>query len=263
MNNSQPLFVAHSRRSPNFLVFCLVVLVGCTRPRIAPSVRLGPAEVEIWIRNVNVIDADRGVVVRDQAIGIAGGTIRDVVSSDQVPVGTPAQVIDAAGAYAIPGLWDSHVHLLQGDEATAERQAARALSFGVTHVRDMGSSLDVRATFLARLGTPGVAAPSMIGAGPTFWAFSLPYGDKRQQEVVADSAAIEAAVGRVATAGVDFIKVYAGFDRTRLPWLVAAARRHGLSVVGHAQLGMTLAEQATLGVRWPNAPAIPVATSIG
>jgi len=198
---------------------------------------------------VHIVDTDRGVIQRDRAIAIAGGTIRAIIASNQVPVGTTTAVVDGGGAYAIPGLWDAHVHLLQRNAATAERHAALALSYGVTHVRDMGSSLDARTTFLAWLATPGVTAPTMLGAGPTFWAFALPYGDKQQQVIVADTADTDAAVGRMADAGVDFIKVYAGFDRTRLPGLMAAARRHGLTVSGHPQPGMTLAEQAQLGMR--------------
>jgi len=215
---------------------------------VAATGSVVPAKVEVWLRDIHVVDTDRGTIQRHRAIGIGEGVIRAIIAADRVPAATSAQIIEAGGAYAIPGLWDSHVHLLQENEATAESDAARALSFGITHVRDMGSSLDARTTFLARFGQPGTDAPMMIGAGPTFWAFALPYGDKQQQVIVIDPADTDAAVDRVADRGVDFIKVYAGFDRSRLPQLVAAARRRGLTVAGHAQPGMTLAEHAKIGV---------------
>ncbi len=248
MRRAQAVYAAQSRLSSTSFALCILLLVGCRRPGAAPSVRAAPAEVEIWFRNVHLVDTDRGVIQRDRALGIAGGTIRAIVAANHVPLGTSAQVIDAGGTYAIPGLWDSHVHLLQDNEATAERHAAHALALGITHVRDMGSSLDARTTFLTRLGQPGMDAPMLIGAGPTFWAFALPYGDKQQQVIVTDPADTDAAVDRVADRGVDFIKVYAGFDRTRLPQLVAAARRRGLTVAGHSQPDMTLAEHAKFGV---------------
>jgi imidazolonepropionase-like amidohydrolase len=52
----------------------------------------------------------------------------------------------------------------------------------------------------------------------------------------------------MADAGVDFIKVYAGFDGSHLTALVAAARVRGLGVAGHAQEGLPLAEQAAMGL---------------
>jgi len=240
--------LAFARHAATVVPLHLLLLVACVRASPSPAVPLKSTAVDLWLRNVHVVQTDRGVIQRDRALGLAGGTIRAIVAANRVPVGTSAHIIDAGGAYAIPGLWDAHVHLLQGGEATAELDAARALSFGITHVRDMGSSLDARTTFLARLGQPGMDAPMMIGAGPTFWAFALPYGDKQQQVIVIDPADTDAAVDRVADRGVDFIKVYAGFDRTRLPQLVAAARRRGLTVAGHAQPGMTLAEHAKFGV---------------
>lgn len=75
----------------------------------------------------------------------------------------------------------------------------------------------------------------MFGAGPTFWAFALPYGDKAQQVNISDTAATAAAVGRVVQVGVDFIKVYALFDSIRLPPLMRAAAQYKLPVEGHAQ----------------------------
>lgn len=48
---------------------------------------------------------------------------------------------------------------------------------------------------------------------------------------------------------MDFIKVYAGFDGTRLPRLMRAAAQHRLPVDGHAPPGMSLARLAALGMR--------------
>lgn len=235
-----------ARRTIAYLTAIASVLTACARPsRVRPS----PVAVDLWIQHVHVVDPITGAIRRDRAIGIADGMIAAVLDACDVQSGGPIRVLDGGGAYAIPGLWDAHTHLLQGDSATAVRNAAVALSYGVTHVRDMGSSMPARNTFVAWLGTNHPPAPSMIGSGPTFWAFSLPYGDKAQQVIVLDSAATDAAVARAAAAGVDFIKVYAGFDSTRLASLIRAARRYTLPVEGHAQAGLTLAEQSAMGMR--------------
>ena len=238
--------LSRHRRAIACTVIAASVLGACARHVTA---RPTPAVINVWIRGVHVVDPSTGMVRRDRAIGIAQGVVAAVIASSAVPSDGSARVLDGSGTYAIPGLWDAHVHLLQADSAAAVQNAAVALSFGITHVRDMGSSMPARNAFLALLRTHSIPTTSMIGAGPTFWAFALPYGDKAQQVIITDTAATAAAVGRAAQAGVDFIKVYAGFDSIRLPPLMRAAAQYKLPVVGHAQPGMTLATQASMGMR--------------
>ena len=44
---------------------------------------------------------------------VSGNRIRDIGPSDELGVPRGATVINAAGQFAIPGLWDMHVHVLQ------------------------------------------------------------------------------------------------------------------------------------------------------
>ncbi|WP_309669020.1 hypothetical protein [Gemmatimonas sp.] len=148
------------RRATRLLTSSL--LLGACAP--LPPLPSAPA---VWIRDVHVVDPVSAGIRYHQAVGIAGGLIQSIVPSRDIPPNTSARVIDGGGAFAIPGLWDAHAHLLQSNDTVAERDAGVMLSFGVTHVRDMGSSLDARKRFLARIGSPGFAAPTMIGAGPT------------------------------------------------------------------------------------------------
>ena len=63
------------------------------------------------LRNVHVVDVNRGIVMRDRTLPIAAGKIRDVGPSDmRVPLN--ATVVDASGLYVIPGLWEMHGHVL-------------------------------------------------------------------------------------------------------------------------------------------------------
>lgn len=227
------------------VTIALLLATGCRSPTTIAS-RTQPDSV--WVDHVHVISPATGEVDRDRALLIVDGVIKASVAERERPSGRRARVIDGNGAYAIPGLWDSHVHLLQQGDTAAEQRARQALSFGVTHLRDMGSSLDARTAFMKRVAASEIDAPHLLAAGPTLWAFASPYGDKQQQVVATDSLGTDAAVDSLVRAGVDFIKVYAGFDRERLPWLTAAARRRGKAVAGHAQPGMPLAEQAKLGV---------------
>ncbi len=214
---------------------------GCATPITEPH-------ADFWLRDVHVVDTETGAVLRHHAIGIRGEDIVAIVPDREVRVTRTAQIVPGNEAYAIPGLWDSHVHLLQDDTDAAMRAAARILSYGTTHVRDMGSSLSGRAAFLARAATARSDAPTVLSSGPTFWAFALPYGDANQKMQVEDPAGVDAAVDRLADAGVDFLKVYAGFNTSRLAQLMGAAQRRQLRVAGHAQPGTSLAEQARLGL---------------
>ena len=218
-----------------------LLITGCAGRRV-------PFGVNVWIRRVHVINTETGAIRRDQAIAIRNDTIAAIVSDASVPAGSTARMIDGDGAYAIPGLWDAHVHLMQGGGDGSVRRAAQLLSYGITHARDMGSSLAERDEFIARVRADRSSAPIVLSAGPVFWAFRLPYGDAQAKMLVEDPLATDSAVDVVADAGVDFVKVYAGFTPARLQRLVAAARRRGLRVAGHAQPGASLAEQARLGL---------------
>jgi imidazolonepropionase-like amidohydrolase len=218
-----------------------LLITGCADRRV-------PLEVDVWIRRVHVIDTQTGAIRRDQAIAVRNDTIAAIVSDASVPAGSTARMVDGDGAYAIPGLWDAHVHLMQGGGDGSVRRAAQLLSYGITHARDMGSSLAERDGFIARVQADPSSAPIVLSAGPMFWAFTLPYGDAQAKMLVEDPSETDRAVDVVADAGVDFVKVYAGFTPDRLKRLATAATRRGLRVAGHAQPSASLAEQAGLGL---------------
>ncbi|ADL02021.1 amidohydrolase family protein [Brevundimonas subvibrioides] len=214
-----------------------LALVGCAS---APP---GPV-ADLAIDNVNVIDTRTGAVAVSRTILIAGERIEAVVPAGSRSLAT--RRVDGKGAWAIPGLWDAHLHLLQDDAGSALRTAPTLPGYGITHVRDMGSSAAALQAF--RAAEPTIEGPVVLASGPTFWAIELPYGDKSQQRLVAPDADMDAQVGQAAALGADFIKVYAGFGPERLEALANAARRTGLPLAGHAQSGLDLDAQARLGL---------------
>lgn len=209
------------------------------------------SNADLVLRNVHVIDTETGTVAHRRAILIRGNVILAIISDSAITgADRPAmRVIDGGGGYAIPGLWDAHVHLMQNGADTARAQAAAMVGHGILHARDMGASLSVRAEILPSLRAPGSIAPHIISSGPTLWTFAVPYGDASGQLLMTDDAAIDGGVAQLEAAGADFLKVYAGFDAERLTRLAAGARARGLTLTGHAQAGITLAEQARIGLR--------------
>jgi imidazolonepropionase-like amidohydrolase len=224
------------------LAAACVALPGTTARAAAD----GPAH--ITIRNVSIVDPADGSIARRQRIEVRDGIILSI-GPDRSRRRTKAGLtIDGQGRFAIPGLWDAHVHILQAGVESARRDASQLVAHGVTHARDMGSGLETLSAFRAEPKTREAAALHLLAAGPTFWTFELPYGDSAQKMLVRTPEETDAAVDRLAAAGVDLVKPYAGFDRTSLARLVAAARQRGLQVGGHAQSGLTLEDHARIGL---------------
>lgn len=131
----------------------------------------GKTKADLAVRNVNIVDTRTGQLRTGRTILIQGNRIAGITDGKASVVAE--RIVDGRGAFAIPGLWDSHVHLLQNDAAAALRTAPVLLSFGITHVRDMGSSTAALRTF--RSGEQTTDSPVVIASGPAFWAFALRY----------------------------------------------------------------------------------------
>lgn len=180
------------------------------------------------------------------SVRFADGVITDCSAGSAARDGD--EVIDAAGGTVLPGLIDSHVHLVPG-------ALAQSLTFGVTTVLDMFSKPDLVARAkeqagsrmdVADLRSSGVGAtapgghPSMLYAPfPTLTA--------------ADQA--ERFVAERIAEGSDYLKIISGV-RGLWPWLdsetiralVVAAHARGLVVVAHVSSVAGVEEVVSAGV---------------
>ena len=107
--------------------------------------------MSLLLKGCSIIDATTPDVRHDRYVLIEGDTIREVKEGRPPSVD---RVIDIAGAYLLPGLWDVHTHLNKGtwgDEFIEEeaegmaprvlghaRNAMEALKNGVTSLRVVG-----------------------------------------------------------------------------------------------------------------------------
>ena len=116
-------------------------------------------EIVLLLTNVRIFDAPSGKFAEPQALLIRDGRIVQVGTATNAEPN--ALRIDAAGAYALPGLWDSHVHLspltLRGGDTLAITLDNMA-QHGVLYVRDVGAPLDVIAALARR--TAGCIYPA-------------------------------------------------------------------------------------------------------
>lgn len=96
-------------------------------------------EPPLAIVGVTVIDpAAANPATPDQTILIEGGMIRAIGDSRRISVPAGARIVNGAGRFAIPGLWDMHVHFMN----TGVTALPLLLAHGVTSVREMGGYLD-------------------------------------------------------------------------------------------------------------------------
>src|SRR5687768_5226968 len=97
-----------SRRMP-FNRHALITLALLALASTA-SGQTGPAARPLAITHAAIIDTGNGSIQRDRTILVRDGRIARI---DQAGAALPADAeqLDARGAFAIPGLWDLHVHL--------------------------------------------------------------------------------------------------------------------------------------------------------
>lgn len=211
----------------------------------------------------------RGPVANAVTI-VRGDRILCAGSAGECPVPKNARVIDAQGQFLIPGLIDSHVHLLFLTRGSAGEELAmdlrNLLAQGITTVRDMGTD---PAALLARVrrlqAAPRVHAMQLV-AGRRFFFNGFHATRTARGTIYRQPPAIamqqlgwrplqfnpgddpEAIVAEALEAGAMGLKLYAHLDSASVRELTAAAHRAGMPVWGHAWVQpASVLEQALAG----------------
>lgn len=217
------------------------------------------------LTGLSVIDVVTGSITPDQTILADGQVIRSVGSAaDAAPgIGAGTIVVDHSGRYAIPGLWDMHVHFRTGPtpdwpraQLVAENRALlpQFVGFGITGVRDAGGDLpDEVLAWRAEIESGTLTGPRIYTAlrkidGPR--PEGAPVSVSSQGAVIVTSndemkAALEAHVA----AGADFIKFHDEWlDRTVLFEGLRIADAFGLRTAAHVRFDIPLEEMLTTGL---------------
>ena len=214
---------------------------------IAPTVAIVGAT--LWDGTGRAPVPNAVTVVRNDRILCAG-------AAGECNIPTGARVIEAPGQYLIPGLIDSHVHMLFVTRGSAGEELGRdlrdLLAQGITTVRDMGTD---PAGLLSRVrslqAAPRVHAMQLV-AGRRFF-FNGFHGTVtargtiyRQPPALAmqqlgwkpiqfdPESDADALVAEALGAGAMGLKLYAQLDSGSVRRLTEAAHRAGMPVWGHA-----------------------------
>jgi cytosine/adenosine deaminase-related metal-dependent hydrolase/dipeptidyl aminopeptidase/acylaminoacyl peptidase len=183
----------------------------------------------LLVRNVRVIPGTGAEPEEPVDLLIRNSRIDRIAAAGSLGDGGGATVLDAEGRTAIPGMIDLHSHLW--DDAVLPA----ALFYGVTTVRDMGS------TGLARLVghrdaiEAGLqAGPRIITGGVQFWGAGRVTGGAGYQ-VSGDSARARA-MSLMAAFGADYLKMRLFSGWADAAELVRAAHAQGWTTSGHVAL---------------------------
>jgi len=112
----------------------------------------------IVIQGATLINGTGSPAIRNSAIVIEGGRIRDIGPRNEVKVPGGVQTVDARGKWVIPGLIDAHVHFSQsGGEYVGLRLLPDLLALGQAHA----------------IASPGGAWPGTMPPSTPSWSPSL------------------------------------------------------------------------------------------
>jgi imidazolonepropionase-like amidohydrolase len=191
--------------------------------------------------DVTVVPMDQERVLPKQTVLVQNGRITALGPSDKVPVPAGAVRVDGRGQYLIPGLADMHAHInVSGEPVYGETDSAKGenrllhlwLANGVTTVRNLDwserkwgeQSLRLR----ARAAAGEILSPRIYTSG----AWTGADGIETSAKVA--PAQVASLVAAYKAAGYDHLKVHEEGGRELWDSLVAAARREGMPIVGHA-----------------------------
>jgi imidazolonepropionase-like amidohydrolase len=198
------------------------------------------SRTSLFLDRVAIVDVIGGRATPDMAVVIRGNRITEIGERGKVAIPDGAHVVNAAGKFLIPGLWDMHVH------GTPVLAPYYYVVNGVTGVRDMGGRrrVSVLRNLVAQMSEGRLVAPRIVAAGEILEGpvMLTPVGT-----ALTTAQQGKDAVAAQKSGGVDFVKVYGSLPRDIYFAIVDEAKRQGLPFAGHVPYSVTAAEASNAG----------------
>lgn len=210
--------------------------------------------------HITIVDVERGKLVSDQTVLIYKEKITAVGSSKSISIPKGSTIINGAGKYLIPGLWDSHVHLSYLGASTLPVLVAN----GITSVRDLGSIVPEIHDWQKRIREGSLVGPRIKSAGyniesgqwldavnkmidssellKSYHLFTI--APRLRVENAQDA---KEAVDSLILMGSDMVK-FRNLGRENFFALAKAAKQKGILLVGHSPKRVSLAEASDAGM---------------
>jgi imidazolonepropionase-like amidohydrolase len=202
---------------------------------LAAKVTLVP-EHDVVIRGARLFDPRDLSVTPAMSVLVRNGHIVRVSNDADIKPAADARVIDAAGRFLMPGLWDNHQHFGDND-------GALDLANGVTSARDMANDTDEFLARVARFDNGSELGPHVFKAGIIDGTGPLA-GPTKMRVDSAEEALKD--VNWYADHGYGQIKIYSSVKPELVPIIADEAHARGLRVSGHVPAFMS-AQQFVAG----------------
>jgi Amidohydrolase family len=223
----------------SLLSLFLLLIVQPSRAQNHPEV--------LVITNVNVINTRQGFSSPNLTVVIKRGRIESIAKHAMIAPSHKTQVVNGAGKYLIPGLWDMHAHSAGGPAAPWDAKVILPLYIanGITGIRDMGGNLQLLQHRKQSIQRGELLGPHMYIAGPFL------NGGKPYEYSIATNSPDEArrAVDKLAAEHVDFIKILSDLSRDTYFAIAQESKKQKLTFAGHVPESVSAAEASAAGQR--------------
>ncbi|MAD74020.1 MAG: Xaa-Pro dipeptidase [Rheinheimera sp.] len=233
--------------------------------------------ISLWLMVCDVMAANTALVggrlidgygnppLANSVILIKDDTIVQVGTVATLPIPEGYLVISTEGMDVLPGLWESHAHLMLNGHAdyvhwdktyinrlSDEIMPASALQLllaGVTSARDLGAPLEDSINIKQRIASGKIPGPRLFVSGPFLQHKAYPGTEAFRWSINSVKDARQK-VDKLAEAGVDIIKL---IDQDKMSLqeaqaIVEQAHKHGLKVVAHAHRPDEIRRGLAIGV---------------
>lgn len=210
---------------------------------------------ETIIKNTYLIDGT-GNEPELKSIKISNGIITQIGKFDELSATENSIIIDGSGKYLIPGLIDTHIHLMMGGDENGQKELLlKMLNTGVTTVQDLvGDARDL--AFYSKQQKRGLIQSPEIYYSVMFTTTDFMKKDFRMSmfpdgqngelpflQAVDANTDFKEAIARAHGTGATAIKLYAGLSENSIRNLTKEAHEMDLKVWCHpAQFPLTVQE---------------------
>jgi len=209
----------------------------------------------IAITNADIIDMVDGHISNNMTIIVQDNIIFKIAPSNELKIPENATIINAAGKYIIPGLWDMHVHT-SSEFNTREIIYPNFIANGVTGVRVMSADCFEPCWELqlnieqSRKIQQDVKEGKLIGPrsilASTYIHGALP-GESSTVKTPGTKEHGKELVHLLIDRGVDFIKIYDEIPREAYFSVAEEAVKQGVPFAGHVPVTIKASEASKAG----------------
>lgn len=202
------------------------------------------AQTPLAITHVNIIDVRNGSVQRDRTLVIRNGRIGEIRPGRKLaPRG--AAVLNGAGKFVIPGLWDMHYHFEGSDPGS--REFSLLVANGVLGIRDMGDQPEKIFPARSAIASGKVLGPQIVACGPIV---DGPNPTNPPLSVsVHDAEDARAMVHKLKQMGADCVKVHDGVPLDAYLAIADEVKKVHLPLVGHIPVRVRVMQATDAGQR--------------